>query len=59
MRDNGVGFDPSAHKPGVVAGGYGLFDTSERLAYLGGRLEMDSAPGGGSTFTLHAPLLPD
>ena len=59
VRDNGIGFEPSKRNLGVVVGGYGLFDISERISYLGGRLEVSSAPGEGSTFTLYAPLLAD
>jgi PAS domain S-box-containing protein len=60
VEDNGVGFDPSA----VAArrgkeGGFGLFNMSERLGYLGGRLEVDSAPGRGTIITLIAPLKAD
>lgn len=60
VEDNGVGFDPSevAARRGKE-GGFGLFNMSERLGYLGGRLEIDSAPGRGTTITLVAPLQAD
>lgn len=57
VADDGVGFDveevwlASARRRSV-----GLFNVHERLDYIGGRLEIDSRPGGGSRFTLTAPL---
>ena len=47
VRDDGRGFDP-AHRPGVAEGHFGLQGVAERLRRLGGRLEMDCAPGRGS-----------
>ena len=53
VEDDGVGCaPPSSHR----SGGFGLFSIRERLAYLGGRLELDSAPGRGTRVTLGAPL---
>jgi len=43
-----------APQPGK-AEGFGLFSIRERLELLGGRLEIDSAPGRGSRFRLLAP----
>ncbi len=57
IRDEGAGFDPEALKPsGGDAGGFGLFTIFERLKLVGGALEIDSAPGKGSTFRLHVPV---
>lgn len=57
VADSGAGFDPATvlnpalpHKPGL-----GVFSVRERLAQLGGRLEIESAPGEGTRFTLIAP----
>jgi signal transduction histidine kinase/ActR/RegA family two-component response regulator len=59
VADGGRGFDPSRLRvKGGMAGGLGLFNISERLDLLGGRLEIDSAPGRGSRFTLIAPAGP-
>ena len=56
MSDAGPGFDPSASKQaGDAGGGFGLFGIRERLELLGGRLDIDSAPGKGSRFVLTAP----
>lgn len=52
VRDDGVGFDPGR------AGGFGLLGMAERAAALGGRCEVRSAPGQGTTVTIHVPLGP-
>ena len=57
VTDQGIGFDPAA----VVARaktrqvGWGLFSVRERLTLLGGRFDIDSAPGRGTRFRLIAP----
>lgn len=57
VSDSGVGFDPAALKlAGENGGGFGLFSIRERLSLLGGRMDIDSAPGRGSRFILTAPL---
>jgi PAS domain S-box-containing protein len=57
VQDEGVGFDPAhLRAAGGPSGGSGLFSIRERLDLLGGRLEIDSAPGRGSRFTLLAPM---
>ena len=57
VQDNGDGFDPNLLEARQgQAGGFGLFSIRERLAYLGGSLEVESAPGKGSRFTLVAPV---
>jgi PAS domain S-box-containing protein len=57
VSDNGTGFDPGELKrAGEIGGGFGLFSIRERLDLLGGRMEIDSAPGCGSRFILTAPL---
>jgi PAS domain S-box-containing protein len=54
VSDEGVGFDPSG-KHASVSGRLGIFSVSQRLELLGGHLEIDSAPGEGSRFTLVLP----
>ena len=54
VEDNGVGFDPAAL--GEEAG-IGLKNIESRMAYLGGRVEFDAAPGRGTTVTLEVPLV--
>jgi PAS domain S-box-containing protein len=58
VSDDGQGFDPVATQiqANQGAGGFGLYSIRERLALLGGRLEVDSAPGKGARFVLIAPL---
>ncbi|NLG85181.1 MAG: sensor histidine kinase [Firmicutes bacterium] len=45
IADDGVGFDPLK---GEGQGGLGLSGMAERAAALGGRLSIESAPGGGT-----------
>ena len=47
IRDDGRGFDPEQARPAENGdGGLGLTGMRERLRLLGGRLELESAPGG-------------
>lgn len=56
VRDDGRGFVPTqVPKPGN-SGGFGLYSIRERLATLGGRMEIDSAPGHGTVAALTVPL---
>ena len=57
VTDPGIGFDPAAVVDGPKTGpvGWGLFSIRERLTLLGGRFEIESAPGQGTTFRLIAP----
>ena len=57
VEDKGVGFNPALldTKRGGSRG-FGLFSLRERLSLLGGKLEIDSAPGRGSRFELVAPV---
>ena len=55
VRDNGVGFiATAAPEPGS---GFGLFTIRERLRGLGGRCDVESAPGAGTTVVLTAPFV--
>lgn len=57
VRDDGVGFDDSSGSQTVKPeGGFGLFSTKERMADLGGALEIESQPGKGCTAILSMPL---
>jgi signal transduction histidine kinase len=57
ITDNGRGFDPGAAlAPEEVKGGFGLFSIRERLAFLGGNLEIKSAAGSGARISILLPL---
>jgi PAS domain S-box-containing protein len=55
VTDSGVGFAPERIDYQSGTGGFGLFSIRERLSYLGGHMEVESAPGQGSRFVLVAP----
>jgi signal transduction histidine kinase len=55
VRDNGIGFIATA-APGP-GHSFGLFTIRERLRGLGGRCDVESAPGAGTTVVLTAPLV--
>jgi PAS domain S-box-containing protein len=55
VEDDGVGFDPVA---AAESGRLGLLGMRERLALLGGALEVESAPGAGTTILARVPLPP-
>ncbi len=52
VRDWGVGFDPQRVPPGH----YGLEGIRERSRLLGGRVEIQSAPGEGTRLALEVPV---
>src|SRR5262249_37506106 len=56
VSDRGVGFDPwLIERAQTDQIGWGLFSIRERLTLLGGRFEIESAPGRGSRFVLTVP----
>lgn len=55
--DDGAGFDPAeAPKDAGMAGGFGLGSMRQRAESAGGRLEIASSPGEGTTVTFTVPL---
>jgi two-component system sensor histidine kinase UhpB len=50
IRDDGRGFDTGAERDSL-----GLSGMSERARLLGGRLDVESRPGGGTALTLQVP----
>jgi signal transduction histidine kinase len=52
IEDDGVGFEPATAREG----GLGLVGMRERIALLGGRFEIESRPGSGTTFVAEVPL---
>ncbi len=58
VEDNGKGFDPSAFSARKeIEGHLGLFSMKERAALLGGTLEVESSPGGGTVVMFEIPAL--
>jgi signal transduction histidine kinase len=53
VADDGRGFDPVAPRPGTHLG---LWSMRERVEQLGGRFEVESAPGAGTTVRATIPL---
>lgn len=53
ISDDGVGFEPAAAN---TAGGLGLRGIAERVAQLGGRVDVQSAPGKGTQLRVEAKL---
>lgn len=56
VTDSGVGFDVKTVGTSRLSGGFGLFSIRERLAALGGEMNLISAPGRGTRIELHVPL---
>ena len=57
VADNGRGFaSPGATAPAGKKGGFGLLNIRQRVEGLGGRLEIVSVPGQGTTATSRMPL---
>ena len=54
VRDDGKGFDPQERTPG-----FGLLGMRERLALVRGTLDVESAPGAGTTLRATVPRRPD
>ena len=50
VQDDGSGFDKSSVR------GLGLLGMEERVGRLGGRLQIDSRPGRGTTISAELPL---
>jgi len=57
VSDNGMGFEPPESLGGLPSTGkLGLAGMQERVQLLGGRLELKSEPGKGTTIFVEAPL---
>ena len=56
IEDNGSGFDPETTLAAMDARRLGLKGMSERVSLLAGQLEIESAPGRGTTLYLSIPL---
>jgi PAS domain S-box-containing protein len=59
VRDQGVGMRPEGLEAGIgTTHGFGLFSVRERLTLLGGRTEIESAPGQGTRIAIILPCAP-
>jgi signal transduction histidine kinase len=56
IRDDGIGFDPTALAPGNGSRGLGLVEIQERVAGLGGILRLGSNQPRGTDLTVAIPL---
>lgn len=57
VSDNGRGFDPAkVVVPSPTGQGLGLLGMRERLTLVGGKLELDALPGGGTTVRATVPV---
>ncbi|MGC5029063.1 sensor histidine kinase [Micromonospora sp. DT229] len=56
VRDDGTGFDAEAAAP-KPDGGYGLTAMRQRVTEVGGRLDVESEPGGGTAISASVPAL--
>ena len=57
VEDDGIGFDSSICESALQKPkGFGLFSIRERLAHIGGQLEIESSKGKGTKVTILAPL---
>ena len=54
VDDNGMGFQTPTTQD-YTKGGFGLFNIRQRLAHLGGSLEVVNRPGGGTRIIIRAP----
>ncbi len=58
INDDGIGFDPDHHPARRKGkGGLGLLGMRERATYVGGTLNVKSAPGKGTTVHAQIPLM--
>jgi signal transduction histidine kinase len=56
VADRGVGFDWTSHqKTCGTQSSFGLFSVQQRLAHLGGSLDVQTSPGQGTRMTILAP----
>lgn len=56
VEDRGVGMDPIKSMEGKSADGFGLFSIRERIGFMGGRFELSSRRGKGTSVSLRIPL---
>jgi signal transduction histidine kinase len=57
VRDDGAGFDPAAPRDERYEGGFGLAAMRERVLRIGGTLDIESEPGGGTAVSACVPAI--
>jgi signal transduction histidine kinase len=57
VRDDGVGFEPTAQPAGRDSGGFGLKALRQRLQRVAGLLEIESEPGRGTAISASVPAV--
>jgi PAS domain S-box-containing protein len=55
VEDNGLGFDPDRIETGARRG-LGLTGMRERASLIGGRIEVETSTGAGTTIFVHVPI---
>jgi len=56
LSDDGIGMKQENQPSPSIEGGWGLFNLQEDIKYLGGRMELISAPGEGTEFVIEIPI---
>ena len=57
IRDDGIGFDPELARLGAMRGeSFGLLGIEERVGLLGGRADIQSQPGEGTSVRVRFPV---
>ncbi len=56
LSDDGIGMSAEYQPVPSTQGGWGLFNLREDIKYLGGRMELISAPGEGTEFVIEIPV---
>lgn len=55
IRDNGRGFQAEQEPRPTGTGGFGILNMSERMRMIGGRADIESSPGQGTTIRITLP----
>jgi signal transduction histidine kinase len=56
VADNGIGFDPVLVSQAAKTGHFGLHALRQLVNDAGGRLDLDTMPGGGTRLRVEVPL---
>jgi len=56
ITDDGCGFRLERDRRGEPTGGFGLSGMAQRARIIGGRIDVHTSPGAGTTIELHVPI---